>query len=59
MPIGSKMGFTKQSYSMKPPTSINFDFSQKVGDGAMTKTGKNDGTVKGNAPGKGAPPSKY
>ena len=36
MPFGSKMNFTKQHYSMKPPTAISFNYGQKVGDGAMT-----------------------
>jgi len=53
------MGFTKAIYTMKPPVTINFDFGQTVGDGAMNGTGKNDGTQPGNSPAGGAPAAKY
>ena len=54
-----KIPFTKSYSLIKKPVFVNRDFNEKVADGAMTKTGKNDGTRPGNSPAGAAPPQKY
>ena len=40
MPNTSKLGFTKQHYTTKPPqTPVNYDPDAKVGNGSMGNSG--------------------